>query len=223
MELGNFYFLLKTENVQPLVNVLDELLVQLKANHELLAKVTAQADALTFPDLVATPQANRTTLAASDGNGGLNYLLNQKYRLDEIVARNHKTYSDDPEVDRLEKEIEALAGIHQAKRRRNQQMVKIIHEYEEFIMETILPALRKDVLATGSEIDNRLVESKYAMVDAVYRRYVANVDCLSRLIDVGRQLMTVLDKYDDSHYQLLNQFEVLQNLRHNLVDIAALP
>ncbi|CAN3373804.1 hypothetical protein DIURU_004320 [Diutina rugosa] len=220
MESGNFYFLLKTENVQPLVSVLDELSHQLQANHELLAKVTAQADALTFPDLVAPPPPSSPKPEADSANSGLNYLLNQKYKLDEIVARNTKTYSDDATVDRLHKEIEALAAIYEGKRKRNQQMVKIIHEYEELIMETILPALRKDVLATDSDIDHRLVESKFAMVDAVYRRYVANVECLSRLIDVGRRLMAVLETYDDTHYQLLNQFEVLQNLKHNLVEIA---
>lgn len=234
MDPGNFYYLLKTENVRPVVEVLDELSQQLEVNRQLLAQVSHRADQLRFPSLVSGGEKSRDrnstdtdygSVASDDSepaHDAVRHVLNQKYHLDQIISLkfNDKTYDDNREIDLLSKEILALDALLRGKTERNRQLMAIIHDYESFIIETILPALRADVLATRHPLDDVLVEKKFAMVSSVYKQYLANIELLDGLVKLFHQLVAVLDKYDDSHYQLLNQFEVLQNLRDNLVGFA---
>lgn len=204
---GNFYFLLKTENIQPLVETIDEFSKQIEENQATINAITNHIDTR-----FKLPNSDKTELPDDDSDP-LRYILNQKYQLDASDDENSTVYHKNPKIDRLIKDNIKLAKLKQQKLYKNNQLLVTIHEYESFIIEQVLPCLRKDLVGMDGP---DFVEYKYSIVSKIYARYNMNLHYLAKLIDLFHGMFEFLKQYDDVHYRLLHQFEVLADLKQNL-------
>jgi hypothetical protein len=204
---GNFYFLLKTENIQPLVKTIDEFAKQIDQNQATINAITKHIDTkflLPNDDETENPD---------DQNDPLRYILNQKYHLKGPEDEKSPVYHKNPKINQLIKDNIHLAKLKQQKLYKNNQLLQTIHDYESFIVEQILPCLREDLVGMDSP---DFVNYKYSIVREIYARYNMNLHYLSKLIDLFHGMFEFLKQYDDVHYRLLHQFEVLVELQRNL-------
>lgn len=203
----SFYFLLKTENVQPLIETVNEFSDQIKLNQVTINSISNQIDSeFKYPNT-----AGDTT----DGTDTIRYLILQKYKLDDIPAetKDH-VFHENPRINQLIKDNFSLANLKKQSVFKNQQLLKIIFDYESLIIEQILPSLRNDL---NSYKNPNYVDLKFNAVNEIYTRYSMNIEYLTKLIELFSGLFQFLNQYDRSFDQLLDQFEVLTNLHNNLI------
>lgn len=254
---SSYYFLLKTENLESLVVVIDQLSSRLAANQQRIDELTNIVDnEWRYPVIGLSKQgelfsgeessiirSNEASDTSKDGDieqsnatedskeneaiypaqpaDSLRYLLKQKYRLDEMEV---EPQDGSPRVRQLKADIIRLATVQQSKKSKNRELFKILQEYESFIIETILPTLRREVVSLTSlltkdsndlSILNR-IDDKFSRLGEVYDKYRQNIVSLMVVVNTYHKLLEYL-KLDDEKYAVIHQqFASLEALR-NLV------
>lgn len=265
---SSYYFLLKTENLETLIVVIDQLSSQLAANQRRIDDLTRFVDSkwrypkielpkqseLEFSegeDPIDTTNGTKNERSNDDANedskdgesernstevneikeqtfdaqpvDALRYLLNQKYRLDEMEV---EPQDGPPRIRQLKADILRLAKIQQSKRSKNRELFKILQEYESFIMEKILPSLRSEVVSLTSLLtkdSNNLsildrMDDKFSKLGEVYEKYNQNIVSLMVVVNAYHKLLKYLDLNDESYAVLHQQFASIEALRALIPD-----
>lgn len=216
-----YYFLLKTENYQPLLELVDQLTAKIKENQSSIDRLVNQIDGnFAFPILPDNSDSTPNTGLEKHQSDPLKSLLNQKYNLDEIRITDERQFDhiENVKIRSLLIDNEKLRTIKAQKISKNNQLFEIYKEYELFIIETILPALRKDIYqynaAQLQTIKDQEVEAKFEKVDSFWNRYSAYIGTMHNLVTLCHRLIAVLDvELNQNEIRLLQvKIEIINNL-----------
>lgn len=216
-----YYFLLKTENYQPLLELVDQLTVKLQENQNSIDRLVGQIDNnFAFPTLPDNDDSAPEAILTDAETDPLRSLLNQKYRLDEMeLADEHQfDHIENTRIRGLLVDNEKLRIIKAQKVSKNAQLFDIYREYELFIVETILPALRKDIYehtaAQLQGIKDQEVPAKFSKVDLLWKRYLDYIGMMHNLVTLCHRLIAVLDvEVNDNEIRVLRvKVEIINNL-----------
>ncbi|CAK9437453.1 uncharacterized protein LODBEIA_P18310 [Lodderomyces beijingensis] len=178
-------FLLRTENLQPLVTAVSQLLSETSANQTRLDQICHGIDTnFRFPHQVSVtepaPSPSPSSASASpqhtphtqppQSDDSLTYLIEQKYG----YRRNAEmATSRDSAMDSLSHQISFLKKLKDEKMAINRELYAITQEYETAVFTEILPELRRKLQSEmSSDFVRELLELKFAKDADVYRAYV---------------------------------------------------
>ncbi|KAG2732530.1 hypothetical protein G9P44_004947 [Scheffersomyces stipitis] len=276
VQASNYYFILKTENLQPLLEITYQLTEQIESNQTVIDKLCYIADnKIRYPETTINFEKFGLTIAEdgesdskSTESGGkddsihekdheitklmasineedekerdqdedvtqgeddpIRYLLVQKYSLDKIELDSTPdlgVFASNPRIAQLVEDNMKLAKIRQIKKYKNQELLKLIYDYERFIVEDILPSLRSELIkltstTTCTSADDKslqdYVELKFELLGKMYQRYTMNVKYLSKLLSYSHALLRYSSDKEDLLYKLSHQFEALEFLQKNM-------
>lgn len=205
----SFYFLLKTENIQPLIDTVDEFSHQIELNQATINSISTQID---LENTSSNPEKDN-----SEEKDMIRYLLLQKYKIEDVsIESSQHLYHKNPKINQLIHDNIRLAKLRREGAYKNQELLKIIYDYESLIIEQILPALRNDLSFYKNP---NYVDLKFTAVNEIYSRYNINIQYLTKIIKLFSGLFKFLNQYDSLFYQLLNQFEVLTQIHNRLLNM----
>lgn len=276
VQASNYYFILKTENLQPLLEITYQLTEQIESNQTVIDKLCYIADnKIRYPETTINFEKFGLTLAEdgesdskSTESGGkddsihekdheitklmasineedekerdqdedvtqgeddpIRYLLVQKYSLDKIELDSTPdlgVFASNARIAQLVEDNMKLTKIRQIKKYKNQELLKLIYDYERFIVEDILPSLRSELIkltstTTCTSADDKslqdYVELKFELLGKMYQRYTMNVKYLLKLLLYSHALLRYLSDKEDLLYKLSHQFEALEFLQKNM-------
>ncbi|ABN67520.2 predicted protein [Scheffersomyces stipitis CBS 6054] len=276
VQASNYYFILKTENLQPLLEITYQLTEQIESNQTVIDKLCYIADnKIRYPETTINFEKFGLTLAEdgesdskSTESGGkddsihekdheitklmasineedekerdqdedvtqgeddpIRYLLVQKYSLDKIELDSTPdlgVFASNARIAQLVEDNMKLTKIRQIKKYKNQELLKLIYDYERFIVEDILPSLRSELIkltstTTCTSADDKslqdYVELKFELLGKMYQRYTMNVKYLSKLLSYSHALLRYSSDKEDLLYKLSHQFEALEFLQKNM-------
>ncbi|KAK6453868.1 uncharacterized protein RJT20DRAFT_63961 [Scheffersomyces xylosifermentans] len=287
VQAANYYFILKTENIQPLLDITNQLTQQIGKNQQIIDKLCLVADhKIKFPEtaidleklgLRNTDDApseeeeegtnvrseeeaqgtseeeserarklmdsineedereieedNLNSAGVPNNEDPLRYLLAQKYHLDDIQVDNIPDlgkYATNPRIVQLVTDNIKLRRLQKLKKYKNKELLKLVYEYEKFIVVDILPSLRTELLAltnttTKTMSDDKslvdYVDFRFSTLNKMYERYSMNVKYLSKLIEMSRALLSYWNNQDEVYERLNHQFVALEFLQLNLTKL----
>ncbi|KAI5957095.1 hypothetical protein KGF54_000023 [Candida jiufengensis] len=131
-------FLLRTENLEPLISFTNQLSREIESNNEKLSSICHNLDSsfIDFPEDIA----NNNSVPPNDGKTTdrlISYLLEQKYN---IKTPKNEDGPDEDGAD-LKSQIESMNQLLGSKIQKNKQLFEIIKDYENTIFAELLPAL----------------------------------------------------------------------------------
>lgn len=203
---NSFSFLLNTENIEPLLELVNKLSKTVEQNAEILNRLTYTIDNdFQFPDL---PLDIENTSSTENGTDPLRQLLIQKYKLDDISIENEIIDKvANPRIKELLLDNEKLNRLQISKKKTNTELYDIVKNYELFILETMLPSLRRDIEIYRQEIsgDVKLMQIplKFAASEKLWSRYITYIAYLEKLSNLCESLMKVLDETQNNKEALL--------------------
>lgn len=188
------YFLLQTENTDPLVHTIDKLTLQIDANDKLITNLLETTDTLRFPDFT-NDQWHPTK--SEESFDELRYHLDTKYGLLEMPAPEFDT--ENPRIRQLLSDNYKLLMLYKQKQTFNQELAKILRKYQQVLMVELVPSLGRFNQAQTTETfkqfyqiaDNKLNHDKL-----VYEHYVHYTYYLQRIYQVLHQLLDLLNMVD---------------------------
>ncbi|ODV81205.1 uncharacterized protein CANTADRAFT_32435, partial [Suhomyces tanzawaensis NRRL Y-17324] len=216
---SSYYFLLKTENIQPLIDVVDQITRQINTNQATIQRLTRYVDErVKFPELELE---HTSEPAREEPTDPLRYLLKEKYSLDTMSLTKNETKElekiANSRIRQLVLDNIKLQRIQHGNRIKNQALARVVQDYESLIVETILPPLRQELLELGDGgLDSsarHYMDVKYDKIERIYGRYVANLEALQNLTGVVERLMGFLGHDNEEYLQLYLQFVGLRHLR----------
>ncbi|CUM64577.1 uncharacterized protein PRCAT00002184001 [Priceomyces carsonii] len=215
-----FDFLLKTESYEPLIDLVDQLSKKIRENEALISKLTYHIDInLELPNVPVTKNDDESDPINIHEItcDNLEHILNQKYSLGDIkLPRNCEVQESNPRIKKLIEDNLKLRVLKKQKDLKNRQLLKVINEYDQFITEDILPALRRDVTNYHIEVNKEFKESqlnrKYKTVGLLWQRYVKYFQYLCELTETCKNLVEVLGFETNEH-----EISMLQQ-KLNIVD-----
>jgi len=285
VQAANYYFILKTENIQPLLDITNQLTQQIGRNQQVIDKLCLIADhKIRFPETAidleklglnnnasqgeedennsvkSSKEAEETTEEESErtrklmdsineedereieennlnsaevpnNEDPLRYLLAQKYHLDDIHLDNVPDlgkYANNPRIVQLVTDNIKLRRIQVLKKYKNKELLKLIYEYEKFIVVDVLPSLRAELITLTSTTSKTrsdekslvdYVELRFSTLNKMYERYSMNVKYLLKLIEMSRALLQYWNKQDEVYERLNHQFVALKYLQENLTSL----
>ncbi|KAK6464374.1 hypothetical protein DFJ63DRAFT_333942 [Scheffersomyces coipomensis] len=285
MLLQTNYFLLKTENIKPLIDLSQQLNNQIKQNETLLSRLNHLIDhQLKLPhldeydegvkeigdvmnddeikdgirmekeerrsspeeveeedddeeaDKLRREQINKSQY---DDVDSLRYLLIKKYDLPTNYDDSSNINIDKSKrrIEQLINDNQYLSKLVQFKKDQNQNLFKIINDYETFIIEMILPNLRSDKLSIKHSNDKHndnandnndndndndtsiqaMINKKFSKIDVIYKRYNAIIIKFVTINNLLNNLINLLIQQDNKSHYIIYQLEILQNLKDELM------
>lgn len=203
---NSFSFLLNTENIEPLLELVNKLSKTVEQNAEILNRLTYKIDNdFQFPDL---PLDIENTSSTEKGTDPLRLLLIQKYKLDDISIENEIIDKvTNPRIKELLLDNEKLNRLQISKKRTNTELYDIVKNYELFILETMLPSLRRDIEIYRQEISGdvklKQIPLQFAASEKLWSRYITYIAYLEKLSNLCESLMKVLDETQNNKEALL--------------------
>ncbi|RCK59589.1 hypothetical protein Cantr_07593 [Candida viswanathii] len=164
--LTNYYFLLKTENLNPLIDAINQITQEITHNQTII-------DSLSTTITKETGKSTEDDVAVSDP---LHYLLEQKYNLPKpaVPSDSRESYAQN-----LRDDITHLRRIQRQKKNRNRELVKILEKYQDEISNVLLPGLRVligELLSSKNEMVRVVEDMKNDVVlNEVYDDYLKYV------------------------------------------------
>ncbi|KAL7666218.1 Uncharacterized protein ABC855_g1812 [[Candida] zeylanoides] len=208
------FFLLQTENLEPLLGAIGKLKAQIGANQSVLAKVTSSIDEFGFP-AGAGAGAGAGACDAPVDVDVLSVFLNDKYHLDKLQLNSETVASIDavcaqrpPRVRRLMEDIARLERLRRDNSRKNHQLHEIILECELFLAAEVLPRLQRVAAqrrATAGEAQRRSAVSQLDGDAAVWAKYSQYMTQLHRVTQAGRQLCQLTKNLESGEMAALEQ------------------
>lgn len=237
MAIPNPYFLLKTENTEPLASIITHVTNQLHTNEQKIQRLSEFVDTQlkSLPKSLLSPSTISYLKEVAIENGHeavdddfvessvkvnladpLRYHLESKYSVKPLAENTDSTAAQ--RIASLQSDISQLKQIQKAKLLSNSQLYEILQEYENSILFVILPLLR-DRLGEFSKLLSsdkmkRAVDWRFEGLDGVYKLYLRNVEMLLRLVGAFKVLLGYID--DDDFGGVYHQFVVLGELVDNL-------
>ncbi|KAK6202955.1 uncharacterized protein RJT21DRAFT_112890 [Scheffersomyces amazonensis] len=243
------YFLLKTENIEPLVELTHQLNQQVQQNEKRLSQLNYVIDhKLKFPTvgkddgknsegIISKEEAQVENDSTGDSNvDTLRYLLVKKYHLpqdtenengNENENENENVNGDDKSINiskldrirQLARDNEYLNELLRQKKQSNQELARVIQDYEKFIIDIILPKLRQEKLIKSSSGDvsiKKMMDEKFSKIDIIYKRYNGIIMKLVSINNVLNDLISVLNHQDNHTHFISYQLEVLKSLKRDI-------
>ncbi|KSA00324.1 uncharacterized protein AC631_03938 [Debaryomyces fabryi] len=203
---NSFSFLLNTENIEPLLELVNKLSRTVEQNAEILNRLTHTIDNdFRFPDL---PIDIENTPPIENETDPLRQLLNQKYKLDDFSIKNEIIDKvTNPRIKELLLDNEKLNRLQISKKKTNTELYGIVKDYEMFILETMLPSLRRDIEIYRQEISGdvkvKQIPLKFAASEKLWSRYVTYIAYLDKLSKLCKSLMHMLEETQNNKEVLI--------------------
>ncbi|CAI5755853.1 unnamed protein product [Candida verbasci] len=183
--LNNYQYLLKTENLEPLKDYVIQLTKQISENQQKLNELVYTIDEkLRYPIYLPSKEQSKDT-------DEVRYILTQKYDLPEPKKDRKET---------LKLDIAYLKNLLVGKKKKNQELLSIVHDYEEFIA-SVIPSLiesLKDLDSSNDDVLSEIHTKKNELVDDLYSKYVKNVEKIDLVASVVNKFLKLVDDNDDS-------------------------
>ncbi|SGZ58372.1 CIC11C00000004819 [Sungouiella intermedia] len=207
-------FLLNTENYEPVFTIAKQITTRIQENEKILARIANVVDSkIKYPQLPngekstdhEVGELEKTTSkpdSVIETGDPLRILLDQKFKANDIEDVHQFDNIENPELRQLLCDNYKLLQMKKANAEKNKNLLEISHEYENLLLEAIIPTLAKDSsdrnLQNLSRIKSEEVEQKLlAQQDLwnTYQRYLISVDKSGRLVE---ELIEVLENSLDS-------------------------
>lgn len=245
-ENGRNFFLLQTENFEPLLGLIDLLNNKILENQKIIDEVTTSIDGkFEYPDLpiagedeendgeeVISVTLEQQNLNNSVGQkesspapdlGGADMLSNflvDKYKLNEIRISKDINHAN-PRAKSLLEDIERLKILRLTNSKKNRQLYQVIQDYELFIVTDVLPKLRKDIEKCRNEaivdIKTRQINLKFESEGKVWSNYVQYIEHLEKLIKASELLSRESDEMNTEEVLIMEQkLIILQHIKNHL-------
>ncbi|RLV89238.1 hypothetical protein JA1_005261 [Spathaspora sp. JA1] len=238
---SNYYFLLKTENIQPLLETVQQLQNEITKNHKIINQLTSIIDyklnsypELTIEqDVLKLAEGCASEVATTSSQPRELYSMNEQEEEEEQEEKT-ETSSDDPlrylltqkynlppespnntKVQQLLADISYLTKLKQGKKSVNFQSMEIIQSYESFIMIGLLPQLRTQLESYNHRINSikTMINMKYVYINQIYEKYLNNVEELCKVVDLNHALIDFIKEEDKVNLKLSQQLASLQHLQ----------
>lgn len=183
------FFFLKTENVQPLIILVNKLNKKIEKNQKIINRLTNLIDInLKFPDQINSIDIedhnsnddielnfyneNNDNNDNNDNEKKINdnsiinelpltNLLNKKYQFDKIKPTKDYNHIKNPKIKQLLIDNDKLKTLKKINNFKNHELLKIYQDYEFFIIEKILPNLRNDIFDYNKSCIEKISKINY--------------------------------------------------------------
>lgn len=212
-----YYFFLKTENYEPLVQLLDKLVYQINENQRIIKRLTTQIDyKFTFPQQCTSDEKPTAT---EPHKTLVDKLLIDKYHFDEITKFDDMFKDIENETIRqLKVDNEKLKYLKKVKIFKNNELLKIYEDYEVFLVDRVLPPLRDDINNYNKEQSTRIkteeLTDKTNQQEDLWKSYNDYVEFLHKLLQLSNKIVGLLEHQlkDAQYVQISQNIAVLNNL-----------
>ncbi|CAH2353563.1 hypothetical protein CLIB1423_11S02586 [[Candida] railenensis] len=222
-ENGSSFFLLQTENFEPLLKLIDSLNHKIAENQDIIDRLTKVIDhKFDYPDIDKRIEEIKTP--AAEHEDILSLFLQEKYKLDQIRIPSDVGRSEVPRVAQLRKDIARLKILRDSNSAKNQQLFQIIQDYEMFIVSDVLPKMREDIeryrAQSFSDIKLRQLDEKTSAESKLWSNYTLYVEQLNRLIIACEKLSNLMEEeIDGEEIRILEQkLRVIHQIRSYLTE-----
>lgn len=211
-----YYFFLKTENYEPLVQLLDKLVYKINENQKIIKRLTTQIDyKFAFPQTYTDEKP--TTVEAHTKL--VDKLLNDKYHFDEITKFDDMFKDIENETIRqLKIDNEKLKYLKKVKIFKNNELLKIYEDYDVFLVDRVLPPLRDDINNYNKQQSTKIktveLTDKTNQQEDLWRSYNTYVEFLHKLLVLSNKIVGLLEHQlkDEQYIQTSQNIAVLNNL-----------
>lgn len=196
-ENGSSFFLLQTENFEPLLKLIDSLNSKIVENQDTIDRLTNAVDhKFDYPDV--DKKIEEVKAPAAEHEDILSLFIQEKYKLDQIKIPSDVGQSEIPRVAQLRKDIARLKILRDSNSEKNKQLFQIIQDYEMFIVSDVLPKMRQDIERYRAhlflDIKLRQLDEKTSAESKLWSNYALYVEQLNRLIIACEKLGTLMEE-----------------------------
>lgn len=191
--LTNYYFLLKTENLNPLIDAINQISEEITHNQTILDSLSSTI--IKENTLSSSSSSTTTTNGNNIINDPLHYLLEQKYNLPK---RSNKLKNSQEYIEYLLNDINKLKKIQYQKKLRNKELYKILNKYQDEIINNLLPGLRQlinDILINKNNMIKLLEDKKnHVVINQIYNDYLNYVRFVWNIFDKLKTLCELMNQ-----------------------------
>lgn len=191
--LTNYYFLLKTENLNPLIDAINQISEEITHNQTILDSLSSTI--IKENTLSSSSSSTTTTNGNNIINDPLHYLLEQKYNLPK---RSNKLKNSQEYIEYLLNDINKLKKIQYQKKLRNKELYKILNKYQDEIINNLLPGLRQlinDILINKNNMIKLLEDKKnHVVINQIYNDYLNYVRFVWNVFDKLKTLCELMNQ-----------------------------
>lgn len=191
--LTNYYFLLKTENLNPLIDAINQISEEITHNQTILDSLSSTI--IKENTLSSSSSSTTTTNGNNIINDPLHYLLEQKYNLPK---RSNKLKNSQEYIEYLLNDINKLKKIQYQKKLRNKELYKILNKYQDEIINNLLPGLRQlinDILINKNNMIKSLEDKKnHVVINQIYNDYLNYVRFVWNIFDKLKTLCELMNQ-----------------------------
>lgn len=191
--LTNYYFLLKTENLNPLIDAINQISEEITHNQTILDSLSSTI--IKENTLSSSSSTTTTTNGNNIINDPLHYLLEQKYNLPK---RSNKLKNSQEYIEYLLNDINKLKKIQYQKKLRNKELYKILNKYQDEIINNLLPGLRQlinDILINKNNMIKSLEDKKnHVVINQIYNDYLNYVRFVWNIFDKLKTLCELMNQ-----------------------------
>lgn len=193
--LTNYYFLLKTENLNPLIDAINQISEEITHNQTILDSLSSTI----IKENTLSSSSSSSTTTTTNGNNIINdplhYLLEQKYNLPK---RSNKLKNSQEYIEYLLNDINKLKKIQYQKKLRNKELYKILNKYQDEIINNLLPGLRQlinDILINKNNMIKSLEDKKnHVVINQIYNDYLNYVRFVWNIFDKLKTLCELMNQ-----------------------------
>ncbi|EER35868.1 predicted protein [Candida tropicalis MYA-3404] len=192
--LTNYYFLLKTENLNPLIDAINQISEEITHNQTILDSLSST---IIKENTLSSSSSSTTTTTNGNNiiNDPLHYLLEQKYNLPK---RSNKLKNSQEYIEYLLNDINKLKKIQYQKKLRNKELYKILNKYQDEIINNLLPGLRQlinDILINKNNMIKSLEDKKnHVVINQIYNDYLNYVRFVWNIFDKLKTLCELMNQ-----------------------------
>lgn len=192
--LTNYYFLLKTENLNPLIDAINQISEEITHNQTILDSLSST---IIKENTLSSSSSSSTTTTNGNNiiNDPLHYLLEQKYNLPK---RSNKLKNSQEYIEYLLNDINKLKKIQYQKKLRNKELYKILNKYQDEIINNLLPGLRQlinDILINKNNMIKSLEDKKnHVVINQIYNDYLNYVRFVWNIFDKLKTLCELMNQ-----------------------------
>ena len=194
--LTNYYFLLKTENLNPLIDAINQISEEITHNQTILDSLSST---IIKENTLSSSSSSTTTTTNGNNiiNDPLHYLLEQKYNLPK---RSNKLKNSQEYIEYLLNDINKLKKIQYQKKLRNKELYKILNKYQDEIINNLLPGLRQlinDILINKNNMIKLLEDKKnHVVINQIYNDYLNYVRFVWNVFDKLKTLCELMNQWN---------------------------
>lgn len=209
--MGNNYFLLQTENTDPLIKAVDKLNRQVSDNDKSISKLLQTSDKLTFPKF--DPPVTNSKESSQERFDELRYHLDTKYKLLDLKSPEFQCAN--PRILQLLSDNYKLLVLYKMKQQYNRELAKVLRRYQQVLTVDLIPSLGNYNYNQSSKTFSQfgqIVENKLAHDQLVYDHYVYYTQFLQKFYDLLHKLIDLLNSMDLNFPELETKLIALNGL-----------